>query len=57
MGANSTQAVGVTTFLGGFTVLCAGLANGNILLDVLGLALVAASFGIFRKVKPSENAE
>ncbi len=57
MGANTTQASGVAAFLTGFTVLCAGMAGGGVILDLLGLALIAVSFGLFMKAKPWENTE
>ncbi len=57
MGANSTQASGVAAFLAGFTVLCAGMAGGGVLLDIIGLALIGVSFGLFLKAKPWENTE
>jgi hypothetical protein len=58
MGANPTQAQGVTLFLLGFVVIAAGLASGgNILYILIGLALVAASCGLFMKAKPWEHRE
>jgi hypothetical protein len=57
MGANSTQAVGVTAFLLSFTALSVGLARGGVLYCLLALALLAVSLAIFVKCKPLENAE
>jgi hypothetical protein len=57
MGANSTQAVGVTTFLLGFTALPVGLVGGGIIFYVATLALLGVSLAIFMKCKPMENAE
>jgi hypothetical protein len=57
MGANSTQAAGVAVFLTGFTVLAAGIAGGGVVLDLLGLVVVAVSLGLFKKAKPREEAE
>jgi hypothetical protein len=49
MGANSTQAVGVTAFLLSFTTLSVGLARSGVLYYLLALALLAVSLGIFVK--------
>jgi hypothetical protein len=57
MGANSTQAMGVTAFLLGFTALPVGLARGGVIYYLLAVALVGISVAIFLKCKPSENAE
>lgn len=57
MGANSTQASGVASFLTGFTVLCAGLAGAGVIADLLGLVLIAVSAGTFIKCKPGEHTE
>ena len=57
MGANSTQAAGVAVFLAGFTLISAGIANGIILLTLMGGVLVLASAGLFLKAKPWEHAE
>jgi hypothetical protein len=57
MGANSTQAVGVTVFLLGFTALPVGLARGGIIYYLLALVLLGVSVAIFLKCKPLENAE
>ena len=57
MGANSTQAVGVTIFLLAFTALALGLAYGRVLYYLLAVALLGFSVAIFVKCKPLENAE
>jgi uncharacterized membrane protein len=57
MGANSTQAVGLTAFLVAFTLISAGIAAGGILVSLVGVVLLAVSLGIFRKAKPWEEAE
>lgn len=55
MGANATQAVGISIFLIGFTVLAGGFAGGGILLDIVGLALLAVSAFFFMKCKSLEH--
>jgi hypothetical protein len=57
MGANSTQAVGVTIFLLAFTALSVGLARGGVIYFLLTLALLGVTVAIFLKCKPLENAE
>lgn len=57
MGANPTQAIGVTLFLIAFIVLAAGLAGGGILFYLVGLVLLGASVGVFLKCKPWEDRE
>jgi hypothetical protein len=57
MGANSTQALGVTIFLLGFTALPVGIARGGVLYYLLAIALVGVSVAIFLKCKPLENSE
>ena len=57
MGANSTQAIGVTTFLLAFTALAVGLARGGVIYYLAALALLGVSVAIFVKCKPLENAE
>ncbi len=58
MGANSTQAQALTLFLLAFVLIAAGLASGgNILYILIGLALLAASCGLFMKCKPWEQRE
>jgi hypothetical protein len=55
MGANATQAIAVVMFLIGFTVLAGGFAGGGILLDLVGLVLIAVSAFFFMKAKPWEQ--
>lgn len=58
MGSNSTQALGVTLFLVGFTSIASGLAmGGNGLLIALGVAAVGSSLVVFYKIKPWEHKE
>ncbi|MBS1857537.1 MAG: hypothetical protein JST11_19370 [Acidobacteria bacterium] len=58
MGANPTQAQGVALFLVAFTLISAGLAADiNYLYLLIGLALLAASLGLFLKCKPWEHSE
>ena len=57
MGANTTQAIGVSAFLIAFTLISAGIAGGGILVSLVGLVLLAVSLGVFRKAKPWEEAE
>ena len=58
MGANRTQAVGVTSFLAAFVFIAAGMAaGGNLLLILLGLVLLGISFAVFLKAKPWEHEE
>jgi len=55
MGANPTQAIGVTLFLIAFAMLAGALAGGGILLVVGFLALLGASIAMFMKCKPWEH--
>jgi hypothetical protein len=57
MGANSTQAMGVLTFLIAFTLISAGIAYAGILVSLVGVVLLAVSLGVFRKARPWEEAE
>jgi hypothetical protein len=58
MGANSTQAQAVALFLVAFVAIAAGLAADiNYLYVLIGLALLAASIGLFVKCKPWEHNE
>jgi hypothetical protein len=57
MGANTTQAVGLTAFLFAFTLISAGIAWGGMIMSLAGLVLLAVSLGVFRKAKPWEEAE
>jgi hypothetical protein len=55
MGANATQAVAISLFLIGFTVLAGGFAGGGMLLAFLGIVLIGASCFFFLKCKPWEQ--
>ena len=58
MGANPTQAQAFALFLVAFVAISAGLAaNINYLYVIVGLALLAASIGLFVKCKPWEHNE
>ena len=58
MGSNSTQAVGVTLFLAGFTFISSGMATGgSVLLIGLGIAALSGSSVVFYKIKPWEHKE
>jgi purine-cytosine permease-like protein len=58
MGANSTQAQGVTLFLVGFTLICVGLAlDYSVISLLLGLVAVGISIALFLKCKPWEHRE
>ncbi len=57
MGANPTQAVGVTVFLLAFTALAGAIYAGSVLLYLVAAAFLAGSLAIFRKIKPLEQAE
>jgi hypothetical protein len=58
MGANSRQALGVALFLAAFVVLAAAMAaRGSAVLLLIALVALAASAGIFMKVKPWEHQE
>jgi uncharacterized membrane protein len=57
MGANTTQAAAVTAFLAAFTLICAGIAGGGVLVSLVGVVILAVSLGMFRKAKPWEEAE
>lgn len=58
MGANSTQAQGITLFLVAFVCISAGLAADiNYLWLLLGLLLLGASAAILMKCKPWENKD
>jgi hypothetical protein len=57
MGANPTQAVGVTVFLLGFTALAGAIYAGSVLLYLVAAAFLAGSLAIFRKIRPLEQAE
>lgn len=55
MGANPTQAVGVTLFLIAFTLLAGALAGGGILYVLGFLVLLGLSIAVFIKAKPWEH--
>ncbi len=58
MGANRTQAVGVSLFFAAFVLIAAGMAaGGSVLIILLGLVLLAVSFALFVKAKPWEHEE
>lgn len=58
MGANPTQALGVSVFLISFVFIAAGMAaGGNLLLILLGLVLIGVSLGISLKAKPWEHQD
>ena len=58
MGANPTQAQGVVLFFLAFVLIAAGLAaGGSIMYILIGLAVLAASCGLFMKCKPWEHRE
>ena len=55
MGANPTQAAGVTLFLIAFAMLAGALAGGGILLGIGFVVLLGASIAMFMKCKPWEH--
>lgn len=55
MGANPTQAVAITLFLVGFTLLAGAFAGGGVILVLGAVVLVAISCFLFMKCKPWEN--
>ncbi len=57
MGSNPTQAWGLILFLVAWVVIAAGMAGGGILVLLVGIALLAASFGVLLKAKPLEHME
>jgi len=57
MGSNPKQALGLVLFLAGWTVFATGCYMDSVILDLLGLALVAASVAVFLKAKPLEHIE
>ena len=58
MGSNSTQALGVTLFLAGFTFISSSLAaGGSMVLLALGLAALGGSAVVLYKIKPWEHKE
>jgi hypothetical protein len=58
MGANSRQAVGFAIFLAAFTVLAGAMAaGGSVILLLIAVVMLAASVGVFLKIKPWEHEE
>jgi len=57
MGANSTQGIAIAAFLLGFTFLSWGMMGGGMLLYLLAVVLLIASFAGFMKCKPLEHIE
>jgi len=57
MGANRSQATGVTAFLLGFTFLAGGMYAGKFIFYLLALVLLAASVAVLLKAKPLEHIE
>jgi hypothetical protein len=57
MGANPTQALGITAFLLGFTALSGAMYAGKFILYVVAVLLLAGSVVAFRKCKPLEHVE
>ena len=55
MGANPTQAIGITLFLIAFVSLAGAMAGGGILYLLGFLVLVGVSIAMFLKCKPWEN--
>jgi hypothetical protein len=55
MGANSTQAIGITLFLIAFVLLAGAMAGGGILYVVGFLILLGISVAMFMKAKPWED--
>ena len=55
MGANSTQAIGISLFLTGFVFLAGAAAGGGVLLALVGLALIGGACVFFLKCKPWED--
>ena len=55
MGANPTQAVGITLFLIAFVLLAGALAGGGILYVLGFLVLLGVSIAMFMRVKPLEH--
>ena len=55
MGANPTQAVGITLFLIAFVLLAGAMAGGGILYLLGFLVLLGISIAMFLKAKPWED--
>ena len=46
MGANSTQAAGVAVFLIALTLICAGIAGGGLIWELIGVIALLVSLAI-----------
>ncbi|MEO8371669.1 MAG: hypothetical protein ABI806_20950 [Candidatus Solibacter sp.] len=57
MGSNPKQALGLVLFLAGWTVFATGCYMDSVIVNVLGLAVVAAALFVFLKAKPLEHIE
>ena len=57
MGSNPKQALGLVLFLAGWTVFATGCYMDSVILNLLGLAVVAASVVVLLKAKPLEHIE
>lgn len=58
MGANSTQALGVTLFMLAFVTMGAAMAmGGNLALLLTSVAVLAVSAAVLLKAKPWEELE
>ena len=57
MGSNPKQALGLVLFLAGWTIFAAGFFMDSVILNVLGLVIVAASVVVLLKAKPLEHIE
>jgi len=55
MGANPTQAVGITLFLIAFAMLAGALAGGGILFAIGFVVLLGIAIAMFLKCKPWEH--
>ena len=55
MGANPTQALGITLFLIAFVLLAGAMAGGGILYLIGFRVLLGISIAVFMKCKPWEN--
>ena len=57
MGANRTQGLGLLAFLIAVVLLAGGAAGGGLLVDIIGMVVLAVSLGVFLKAKPWETRE
>jgi len=56
MAGHASQGIGVAIFLTGFVVMAAGMAlSGNLLLILLGIAVIAVSGAVLRKTRHEES--